>query len=226
MPFCSECGKELANGTKFCPNCGHQVNGTTVTEQSQRKQTFDGEIRKCPNCGAVLNAFELACPTCGMEIRGVNVSNVVQDFYKRLQALEGTRQQESFIQNFPIPNTKEDILEFIILASSNIKPIAFCDDSLNLAWTAKFEQAYQKALVTIKDGSDIERIRELYEAKKERVKKAKSNLLLVRVCLLIGLALCIALFAIFNENEKGMPMWGAMMCGLGLFASLVTRTYP
>lgn len=67
MPFCSKCGKELANDAKFCSNCGHQVDVPTAATQTQRKQTFDGETRKCPNCGAELNASKLSCPICGFE---------------------------------------------------------------------------------------------------------------------------------------------------------------
>ncbi|MBR2289625.1 MAG: SPFH domain-containing protein [Clostridia bacterium] len=50
--FCSECGTVLAEGTKFCPNCGHKV------EEAQAGYT-------CKQCGRVLKENEKFCPDCG-----------------------------------------------------------------------------------------------------------------------------------------------------------------
>ena len=81
------------------------------------------------------------------------------------QALSGyfpsdiDKREISLIQNCIIPNTKEDILEFATLASSNIRPEVFGiiggtpvgspQRMLSDAWTALFEQAYQKATVVL-----------------------------------------------------------------------------
>lgn len=64
------------------------------------------------------------------------------------------------IRNFPIPNTKEDIIEFMILASSNI--LGEDERDIYEAWLAKFEQAYQKALILFAGDPDIVRIQQIY----------------------------------------------------------------
>ena len=32
--FCSNCGKEVADGTKFCPNCGQEIGGKPKSERA------------------------------------------------------------------------------------------------------------------------------------------------------------------------------------------------
>lgn len=66
MAFCINCGQELAEGAKFCANCGKAVTGESTI--SQRKTVYEGNLHKCPNCGEVLNSFVTNCPTCGHEI--------------------------------------------------------------------------------------------------------------------------------------------------------------
>lgn len=194
MPFCSNCGHKFVDGAKFCPSCGAAAAEETSTQEQhstqqprsdQRQQVFEGELRKCPNCGAALNAFEITCPVCGVELRGTKASTVIQEFTDQLGHLK-KGQQSDFIINFPIPNTKEDILEFMILAASNIKPISGRDDNLNLAWSSKFEQAYQKARIAARDASDLARIEGLYRAKKEEAEKAKAALKKRRTGLIAG----------------------------------------
>lgn len=77
MAFCINCGQELAEGAKFCANCGKAVTGEKTT--SQGKTVYEGNLHKCPNCGEVLNSFVTNCPTCGHEIRDTQgVSSVRQ----------------------------------------------------------------------------------------------------------------------------------------------------
>ena len=56
-------------------------------------------------------------------------------------------------------NTKEDILEFLILASSNIKQV---DERLAQAWSAKLDQIYQKASLTFASDPAFSEIEEKY----------------------------------------------------------------
>ena len=67
MPFCSHCGHQLAEGAKFCYECGAKVGATNTTHTNQRKTVYDGEIHKCPNCGALMEPFEIKCDVCGYE---------------------------------------------------------------------------------------------------------------------------------------------------------------
>lgn len=142
MAFCINCGQELAEGAKFCANCGKAVTGESTI--SQRKTVYEGNLHKCPNCGEVLNSFVTNCPTCGHEIRDAQGVSSVRQLAIKLEQLESKRppkkgtnifaqifsggtqlqsideQKIDLIRNFSIPNTKEDVLEFIVLAAANI----------------------------------------------------------------------------------------------------------
>jgi hypothetical protein len=85
-----------------------------------------------------------------------------------------------------IPNTKEDIYEFMILASSNIDVKVYdlgnsryataSRKNVSDAWFAKFEQAYEKAKLTFGNTSDFENIQRIYDRTKGKIKKEKLKL--------------------------------------------------
>lgn len=158
MPFCSNCGQQINDGPKFCPSCGTAVSNEKTN--NQRKTVFEGNIHKCPNCGEVLNSFTSNCPSCGHEIRGASNSAAVQEFAVKLASAESRQEKIAIIRNFPIPNTKEDILEFMILASTNIGDNL--EKDISAAWQSKTEQAYQKAQIIFQDEKEFSRIQNIY----------------------------------------------------------------
>ena len=166
--FCSNCGNKLINDAKFCNACGTKIIGATDNE---RKTTYDGEIHKCPNCGDTIDAYETVCEACGFEIRGRKVTSVVHELAMKLERTDDASKKEELIRNFYIPNTKEDIYEFFILATSNIK-VGSTDSN---AWLAKLEQAYQKAQLTLGHTKEFEYFQSLYD---NAAKAKKANFLL------------------------------------------------
>lgn len=207
MAFCINCGQELAEGAKFCANCGKAVTGESTT--SQRKTVYEGNLHKCPNCGEVLNSFVTNCPTCGHEIRDTQGVSSVRQLAIKLGQLESKRppkkgtnilaqtfsggtqlqsideQKIDLIRNFSIPNTKEDVLEFIVLAAANIDLKVYGLDSsryqmldparreLSDAWLAKLEQADQKAEIMFGHTQEYLSMRNVYENKMKAIKKQK-----------------------------------------------------
>ena len=150
-----------------------------------------GNIKTCPACGASVKAFTTKCSDCGHEFRGIEESRTVNNLHNQLLEIEKkVRNSESskgiqsnfmsgpanelmlqrpimdakasIIQTFPIPNTKEDLLEFLILAKSNVSGISigFVDKLIGSqshrinykkAWLAKCEQVIMKARFSMKD---------------------------------------------------------------------------
>lgn len=186
MGFCPCCGKEINSGSNFCPDCGANL---TEYGNNQRKQVFEGNIHKCPNCGEVVAAFSVKCPTCGFEFRNVNSTTSVKVFADEIARLQKERKKEeivSYIKNYSIPNTKEDILEFMILASANIDTDALSQKTnlsseekyrvmVSDAWFAKMEQAYQKALISFGGDPIFNRIQETYDSKVKEIKDKKEK---------------------------------------------------
>lgn len=170
MPYCINCGRQLADGARFCAGCGTESNLTQ--QNTQRKTVYDGEIHKCPNCGEVLNSFVSICPACGFELRGKKNSDAVQQFATKLLQAETTQQKVTIIRNFPVPNTKEDILEFMILASSNI--VGESNKEIFNAWIVKFEQCYHKAKLSFGNDSDFVKIKNIYEQTSKQITKERA----------------------------------------------------
>ena len=167
MPFCTNCGSEVAENAKFCNNCGSAVNQPYKSAKDERETVFEGNIYKCPHCGETLDSFVSACPACGYELRGKQATDSVKSFYIDLTRTQTSSQKDHLIRNFPIPNAKEDIIEFMILASSNI--LGEDDRDIYEAWLAKFEQAYQKALLMFSKDKDFANVQQIYNSCVENI---------------------------------------------------------
>lgn len=193
----------------------------------ERKYIYEGEIHKCPNCGEILESFSGRCPACGIELRGVKSSDSVQEFVLKLEAIEASREEESprgilggllqkyrisktdeqkisLIKNFSVPNTKEDILEFMILATSNIDMSIYSslkmsdasEKAMTEAWNAKIKQVYAKAKNTCRLDSDFFQIQELYDSCYADIDKHKRKKTLKRVLLAVSIPLLCAIIVI------------------------------
>lgn len=215
MAFCSNCGQKLEQGVKFCSECGEPI--VKKEEYEQRKTVYDGELHKCPNCGELLKSFEIACSTCGYELRGNKVSNAVKEFALKLEAIEANREYEkprgifaaaeaqqrlsktdeqkiSLIKSFSVPNSKEDMLEFMILATSSMNMrtydssntnISKSEKEINAAWFSKVQQVYEKAKRIYSSDSTFAEIKALYDACNEKILKSKKKGI-IKWVLLIG----------------------------------------
>lgn len=171
MAYCINCGKELPDGAKFYAECGMQINADSHEAGNRRKTIYHGEIYKCPACGEVLESFVSVCPTCGHELRGASATDSVREFVAKIADAQNEIQRISIIRNYPVPNTREDILEFMIMASTNI-PGEQAQEVFE-AWIVKFDQCYQKAQMVLKDPSDTELIQTIYDKTHRQINKKK-----------------------------------------------------
>ncbi|WP_051656486.1 zinc ribbon domain-containing protein [Butyrivibrio sp. AE3004] len=198
MAYCTNCGNYVEDGAKFCGKCGKKMSSSSAPNISsdsaetkassritKRETVYEGEIHKCPNCGATLSSFVKSCPECGYELRGAASANSVQEFSKSYASATNNSKKIDLIRTFVIPNTREDILEFAILASSNIDAGSYTrgatvvsggvsQQEVSEAWMAKFEQAQQKANILLTDDPYLEKINKLYSDKKKELSNAKT----------------------------------------------------
>lgn len=203
MAFCSNCGYQLADGAKFCFECGTPVAATNTPLNEQRKTVYEGTVHKCPQCNEVLDSFVTVCPSCGYELRGASATSAVKEFAAKLDDVSSDKQKANIIRSFPIPNTKEDIFEFMILVSSNIDEHPNRD--LFNAWIAKFEQCYSKAKLAFKQDSDFSKIQTIYEETlKEirRIKRKGPTRKLLKILLPITLPILFLVVVISISNAK------------------------
>lgn len=226
MPFCTNCGQRIPDGANFCANCGAAV-GVTKDDRSQRKTVFDGELHKCPQCGENLDAFVTTCPACGYELRGTKATSVVNELAKKLEVTTSAEQKKELIRNFYIPNTKEDIHEFFMLALSQVK----VGGTLTDAWMVKLEQAYQKAELSFPGTQEFERLKILYE-KVQKMNKKKSVQQFVKsmgkylksgfvwALLLFGIGSLFALIPAFWEVADGLRAVALIIAAVSLFGRI------
>ncbi len=214
IAFCSNCGTKLNDCAKFCHGCGASV-GTIQTpppipqnDIPERKQEYAGTIMKCPNCGCVINETTAICPDCGLRLTGKSAVSSVQEFKDQLMAIENSRKKGlggvlgvylaadkadakilALVKNFPIPNTIDDCIEFMMLAIANIdvslskntlankmnstnqvETAATIKRSISNAWVAKMEQVYKKAEIVFPNDPAFAGIQKLYFDKMKELK--------------------------------------------------------
>lgn len=108
------------------------------------------------------------------------------------------KQKVELIRNYPIPNTKEDLIEFIILALSNsnitldeygYEIATQSERALSAAWTAKLDQAMDKARLLL-DEKELGRLYGLYKDNRGKIdsRKAEGKRKLIKLYLIIILS--------------------------------------
>ena len=132
-----------------------------------------GDVKKCPSCGAMIESFTTRCPDCGYEFRNIEAASSITALSKKLEQLDSQKgggffsafKDESIdkkkadaIRTFPVPNTKEDLLEFLSYAVSLGKKKGgfFSNEApseriMREAWFEKCKQIIMKARFSMKD---------------------------------------------------------------------------
>jgi hypothetical protein len=159
MAFCVNCGKKMGDRAKFCPSCG------TPAGEPQRAE----QLKKRPNCGAAPESFQGRCPDCGFELNAAGVTGNVKQFAATMEVLSaaGIKNNNAYwdskwremelITTFPVPNNREDLLEFAVLVLGRYNGTGGAR-----IWKTKMEQVYAKArLVFANDPATLERIKSM-----------------------------------------------------------------
>lgn len=161
-----------------------------------------GDVKKCPACGSMVQSLQAICSDCGHEFRNIDSVSSISDFFRDYQKIEESvevkktgglmgmlvddskgnwqkkvfTKKKEFIMHFPIPNSKEDILEFLMMALPLAKPAKsggfggfmkksfanFGDDEhknwdfkIAEVWVQKCEQIIMKAKFSMKEDKKV-----------------------------------------------------------------------
>ena len=113
--FCTNCGTELPDGSKFCSNCGHmELARQEYNKRSKWKKSFsktvqqkeiqkiadklekswtiantEGDVYTCPKCKSVVDKSDLECSKCGCRIRLTVCTSCGRKYMRRQEAKEG-----------------------------------------------------------------------------------------------------------------------------------------
>ncbi len=210
MAFCGKCGTKLVDDALYCHMCGsmsvnHPEKQGKSNESDTQKCPDCGAIIgrldvACRFCGRQIVARNTANSLkefaeglsridseapAQVKVYNTMTGPVAVDSFKRGESIWGSKvldKKISFIMSYPIPNTIEEIVEFVLLTISNIdvqygnkkydnpkysKP-GYEDYSsviLSQTWIKKLEQAYIKAQVLFPDEPVFNRLKNIYESK-------------------------------------------------------------
>ena len=161
------------------------------------KSKKEESVSKCPNCGSNLDSFVTECPFCKSEIKNKKSSKVMEEFSDGIQKIMSYKKEKkdsllkkvigtdfsdddkfdekrekneklaNYIEHFPVPNSKEDLMEFMILASSRLKTMKNESQKVKDAWISKTKQIYEKSKLSINDDKALNKINEMYEESKK-----------------------------------------------------------
>jgi hypothetical protein len=138
---------------------------TPSPTQEKPKSNKHGEVKKCPVCGALVQGFQACCPECGYMFEKVEANSSIERLMKMLNeardkykdvspwAFKNSYNDElSIIKNFPIPNTKTDIIDFLLFLEPKAK------DELDLyheAYRQKYLECVKKAKLLFPEDKEI-----------------------------------------------------------------------
>lgn len=197
--FCDSCGKEVKKKktskkeetekqddskvkTKKCPNCGASIKSFQTS--CKYCQSEISNIKASGSLEEFSKGLEKlkAKPMPKFEGKDSLLKKVIGKDFKdedereefESNFLEQKNEEiANYIQNFPIPNSNEDLTEFMILVTSNIDLKKESDDVIQKAWKSKMNQIYEKSKLSINKESDLKIIKELYESKQSEIKNKK-----------------------------------------------------
>lgn len=149
-----------------------------------------GDVKKCPNCGEPVEPMAVKCSACGYEFRGVEALKSSQQLADKLDEIAKSyrdkkgnsfqqhddqiysmREQARVIKSFPVPTTKEDLLDFAITMQSKWKSSTMGDDQLGLksAYKAKYDECVNKAQILFPNDPMFQGVFEQYQADKKNI---------------------------------------------------------
>ena len=158
---CKSCGEIIEAMRTSCPWCGQEI---TDKEILASMKDFNSKLMKLENETFVPYESEFR------KIFGHDSSDLTEE-----EAFERKKRQRiaSFIANYPIPTSSEDICEFFLLADSHVSsPDGRA--TIDAAWRKKYEQIYNKARFSL-DEARLRRIESIYNQRNDENRKASEK---------------------------------------------------
>ncbi|MDR1933967.1 MAG: zinc-ribbon domain-containing protein [Spirochaetales bacterium] len=166
---CPACGAEVSAMAAVCSSCGHEFSNVQIANSLQ------AFFEKIDAIDQEVYAKESEKGTLSSVLGGLGKLYGVSDW----GGSTGGKRKVALIEGYPIPNSKEDIIEFIVLATSKLTgiktttmgrklPASMMKDEhlLESAWKVKCEQAYNKAKLSF--GSDKDAIANIESILKQK----------------------------------------------------------
>ena len=185
---CPNCGEVMGSFLTICPACGYEIRDVR-SASSVREFAIKLENISAQKMTSFKEQTSVMKIIFGKDFKEGDEAN------EALARFESQKNQEkaSLIINFAVPNSKEDIMEFMILAASNIDVKKSIDDDVTKAWISKLDQVYQRAEISMSKQPDFQQIKAIYDQKKQEIKNKKLKRVLIGVGCVAGWFLLIGL---------------------------------
>ena len=136
------------------------------------ESTKVGNVMKCPNCGAPYQPGTGKCLECGHIFQNMKgnssmkmLSEGVQNLLEKKEGFGASLNNEKeikiaqYIANFPIPTSKDDMIEFItsLDAKRKLSGSDASSDFLQSAYGAKYKEVVNKAKIIFAGDEQIEK---------------------------------------------------------------------
>lgn len=174
MHKCPNCGELIASFLTTCVSCGYEFRDIK-SASSVQNLALKLEMISSQRLDSSNDKRSIMQAVFGNDFTNKNKIKEAEDRFKQQKEEE----KASLIINFAVPNSKEDILEFMILADSNINLKEGIDDAVSKAWISKLDQVYKKAEISMSSDPDFLRIKEIYLRKKKELKIRKVKFFLL-----------------------------------------------
>lgn len=179
-----------------------------------------GNVLKCPNCGAEVVGGSAICKECGYTFSNVSANSSAEKLQEKLEEFNRRQEEEKedtsgwikhkmdIITNFPVPNTRADLLEFLGMLQHKADStgphngLNFSkDEDLGYAYWLLYTNCINKARVSFLNDRDFAAYFSWYETELQKTKgfigwwkcnpKTRVVLIYVIVCLITMIALLI-----------------------------------
>ena len=208
---CPHCGEVLKSFVANCPSCGYEIrdtkSSTSIREFAAKLERI--EARQMPAFEEKKSVMKMVF---GRDLKNEDeAENARNEFEEQKE-----REKINVIKNFSVPNTKEDIIEFMILVSSNIDVKKGVDDDVSKAWISKLEQVYQRAQLTMGKNRDFAVIKNIYDRKKAELKNRKFKGLAIASFIVGGYILLMSFISFMAETPAASII--LLLVGIALLA--------
>lgn len=202
MHKCPNCGEFIGAFIANCPSCGYELRGAKAVSS----------VKKLSEKLEQIEAQEMPI----LDNKKSVLKTVFGRDFKNEDALEEERRQfeeqkqkrkANLIINYSVPNTKEDITEFMILAFSNIDIQHKGSDVVIKAWISKMEQVYQKAKLSFGNTAEFAYIEKIYNDYTIKEKK-HSKIIIYRIfanIVLLAVGIAMMIFGSLKGEASGNP---------------------
>lgn len=176
--YCSQCGKELSEKSKFCSNCGCPVEeenkpSSAPVQQSSfdavediQKKLREIDSRKRPSAkkgGVVKSAFESLKETIREEASASGLGFFNDSFEEQKLA-----DKKQLILNYPLPTSPKALASFAKYINSEIEAKKKEPDTLTPVWKEKLKQVHLFAETELSSTDEFAEIQKCHKANKRR----------------------------------------------------------